>query len=179
MDLLIQRFNPRVLCLKETCVKAVNTSFFRKYSFYYIIGSVTENKASGGVIFMVNTSVPHSDVRLNTKLQAVAIRASPPKTITIFTIYLPPSLHWETKRLEVLIAQLPPPFILMGFFNAHRSLWGCDLTDKKKKHMEDLRIINNLSLFNTKSITSIHPGTGKQTTLDLTITNPTLLLDWT
>ena len=38
---------------------------------------------------------------------------------------------------------------------------------------------SNLSLYNTKSITYIHPETGKQTSLDLTITNPTLFLDWT
>ena len=80
---------------------------------------------------MVNKSVPHSEVGLNTKLHAVAIRASIQKTITICSIYLPPSLHWEIKRLEEQITQLPTPFILMGDFNAHSKLWRCELTDKK------------------------------------------------
>ena len=62
----------------------------------------------------------------------------------------------------------------------HTAIYGgCDLTDKKGEHIEELLFINNLSLFNTKSIPYIHPGTGKQTSLDLTITNPTMFLDWT
>ena len=54
---------------------------------------------------------------------------------------------------------------------------GCDLTDKNGDNIDDLLANNNLSLFYIKSITYIHPGIVKQTSLDLTITNPTLFLD--
>ena len=54
VDLLIQSFIPLVLCLLETYLKDVNISCVRKYSFYNKIGSVIENKASGGVTIMVN-----------------------------------------------------------------------------------------------------------------------------
>ena len=83
-------------------IKYVNISFFRKYLFYNRTGNVTENKASGGVTIMVNKYmyIPHNEVRLNTTLQVVATRASIPKTITICSIYLPSSLHWETRHLE-------------------------------------------------------------------------------
>ena len=37
--------------------------------------------------------------------------------------------------------------------------------------MDNLLINNNLSLFNTKYVTYIHPRTGKQTSLDLTEKN--------
>ena len=62
-------------------------SFFRKYSIYNNIGSVTENKASDGVTIMVNKSVPHSEVWLKTKLQAIAIRASIPKPLQYVQLY--------------------------------------------------------------------------------------------
>ena len=97
---LIQRFNALVLCLQETYLKDVNISFFRKYSFYNKIGNVTENKVSGEVTIMVNKSIPRNEIRLNSKMQAVAMRSCIPKTITKFSIYLYPNLHWETKHLE-------------------------------------------------------------------------------
>ena len=108
----------------------MNISLFRKNSFYNKIDSVTENKAKGGDTIMVNKSIPHSDVMLNTKFEAVAIRTSILKTITTCSIYLPPTPHWETKHLEELISELTPPFILMEDFNAHSKLWECDLTGK-------------------------------------------------
>ena len=121
IDLLILMFNLLVL-VQETYFKNVNISLFRKYIFYNKIGSVIENKASGGVAIMVNKSIYLSDINLNTKLQAVAVRASIPKATTICSIYLLPNFHSETKHLKEVMAQLLPPFILMGDFNAHSNL---------------------------------------------------------
>ena len=90
---LIQKFNTLVLCLQKTYVTDhadVNILFFGKYSFYNKIGSVIENKVSGGVTIMVIKSVPHSEIRLNTRLQAVAIRVSIQNTITLcLTLWTP------------------------------------------------------------------------------------------
>jgi len=45
-------------------------------------------------------------------------------TLTICNIYVPPSSVLDEQSLTSLLQQLPPPFILMGDFNAHHLLWG-------------------------------------------------------
>lgn len=42
--------------------------------------------AFDGVYVIVNESIPHSAVDLNTKLQAVAVRATLQKTITVYYV---------------------------------------------------------------------------------------------
>ena len=125
VDLLIPKSNPLVLCLQEIYLKNVNISLFRKYSFCNKIGSAIENKHQvKSPLWWTNLkkSIPLSEIKLNTKMQAVAIIAFIPKTITICSIYLLPNLHWETKHLEEVMVQLIPRFILMRDFNAHSNL---------------------------------------------------------
>jgi len=68
-------------------------------------------------------STPHRQIKLQTGLQAIAIRATLGKTITVCSIYLPPTMLFNSTDLENLIAQLPPPILLLGDFNAHSTLW--------------------------------------------------------
>ena len=65
LTFLFERFNPLVLCLQETYLKDVTMSFFRKYSFYNKIDSVTKNKLSGGVTITMNKSMHHSEIIFN------------------------------------------------------------------------------------------------------------------
>ena len=87
----------------------------------------TENRASGGVSILVNKNIPQSIVTLNTNLQAVAVKVTAHKTITLCSVYLPPRNHFNfnPKDLQSVIDPLPSPFILMGDFNGHHTLWGC------------------------------------------------------
>ena len=50
------------------------------------------------------------------------------KTITICSLYLPPSENLNIVLLTRLIAQLPTPFAICGDFNGHSVTWGCDKT---------------------------------------------------
>ena len=47
----------------------------------------TENRASGSVSILVNKNIPKSRVTLNTNLQAVAVKVTARKTITMFTLF--------------------------------------------------------------------------------------------
>ena len=77
------------------------------------------------------------------------------KTITLCSVYLPPRnhFHFNLKDLQDLIDQLPSPFILMGDFNGHHTLWGCDEVNNRGKQLEDLILKNDFILFNDKSHT--------------------------
>ena len=69
----------------------------------------------GDLVFLLN-HLHHTQIKLQTGLQAIAIRATLGKTITVCSIYLPPTMVFNSTDLENLIAQLPPP--------PHPTAWG-------------------------------------------------------
>ena len=129
----------------------------------------------GGSSILVKPSTPHTQIKLQTGLQAIAIRATLRKTITVCSIYLPPTMVFNSTDLENLIAQLLPPILLLGDFNAHSTLWGCSKTDLRRKMIEDLLLKHNLSILNNGSNTYLHPATGSSSAIDLSIASPSLI----
>ena len=67
----------------------------------------------------MNTSIPHSNVVFNTPLQAVAVRTTLHKTITICSLYIPPPDIVNSTELDNLIHTLPEPFIVLGDLNGN------------------------------------------------------------
>ena len=127
LSILIVKHNPLAVCLQETFLKDTDNITVRGFNLYHKCQE-TENRASGGVSILVNENVPQSIVTLNTNLQAVAVKVIAHKTITLCSVYLPPRNHFNfnPKDLQSVIDQLPSPFILMGDFNGHHTLWGCE-----------------------------------------------------
>ena len=121
---------------------------------------------------IVNNSVPHHFVKLDSTLQVVAVNISLNKTNTLCSVYLPPSSPIDVKELDHLVDQLTTPFILMGDFNAHHTLWGCTNMNDKGRIIEDFITEHDLVLLNDKSSTYLHPATGSYSSLDLTICSP-------
>ena len=122
----------------------------------------------------MNNTVPHRTVNVNTSLQATAVSISLTKTITICSVYLPPSIPIDFNELD----EFPKPFILMGDLNAHSSLWGCRDTNVKGRQMEDFISKHNLCLLNGKSHTYLHPASGSYSSLDLIICSPEIATDF-
>ena len=81
----------------------------------------------------------------------------------ICSVYLPPSITIDSNELDELIYQLPKPFILMGDFNDHSSLWGCRDTNVKGRQIEDIISEHNLCLL----MTYLHPAASSYSSLDL------------
>uniref|UniRef100_UPI003980AFAE endonuclease/exonuclease/phosphatase family protein n=1 Tax=Salmonella sp. s55004 TaxID=3159675 RepID=UPI003980AFAE len=72
IELLINDFNPTLLCFQETFLKSTDDISFNNFCLKnYICNS--NGKASGGVSILVKNSVPHSFITLQTSLQAIAI----------------------------------------------------------------------------------------------------------
>jgi len=93
---------------------------------------------------MVNKAVPHKLISSQTNLQAVAVRTTLFKIITVCSVYLPPSQKWDIKDLEDLYVQLPSPVLLLGDFNAHSQTWGCRDTNRPGKCIEDFILKQNV-----------------------------------
>ena len=79
-------------------------------------------RAHGGASIIIHKSLQHSPIPLDTPLQAVALSVLLNRKISVCSLYLPPSLHFDLHDLQSLVDQLPAPFFLLGDFNAHNSL---------------------------------------------------------
>jgi len=132
----------------------------------------------GGVGILGKNTTPHQQLHINTGLQAVALRATCHKTITICSIYLSPSTACNITELGDLIGQLPPPVLLLGDSNAHSQQWGSNKRSTRGKMVEDFLLKSNLSLLNSGSPTYLHPATVSFSAIGLSITHPALYLDF-
>ena len=73
------------------------------------------DRAMGCVAILVKNTAIHSSLNINTTLQAVAVRVTLHKVISICSIYIPPGQRLFQRDLDHLIAQLPAPFLLRSF----------------------------------------------------------------
>ena len=137
-----------------------------------------DDRAAGRSTILVKDNILHSQVDLNTDLQAVAVRVSLDKTVTLCSIYIPPSTPRNITSLKQLTDQLPSPYMLLGDFNAHNPLWGSSNLNYKGKKIEDFLAQEGLCVFNDGSDTYLHSGNGTYSSIDLSIGEPSLLLDF-
>ena len=80
-------------------------------------------------------------------------------------------------ELTELIQQLPSPCMIMGDFNAHNPLLGSDKVTNKDKTVEDALSNHTLCNLNYGSNTYLHSSNGSYSSIDLTIVDPSLLID--
>ncbi|WP_143558040.1 endonuclease/exonuclease/phosphatase family protein, partial [Solemya velum gill symbiont] len=114
LNLLVQKYNPKVICLQETFLPNNSSFTFKNYTAYH------DTSTS---IFIHNT-VHHTPISPNTPLSVTAVRVTLHKVITICSVYLPPKQQLQLSDLDMLVSQLPSPQLLLGDFNGANQLWG-------------------------------------------------------
>ena len=110
LNILLSNFNPILVSLQETFLKPNKITTFKNYSLYNLPSEESNGIIHGGIAILVNSAVPHSQIQLNTSLQAIAVRATCHKTISVCSIYLSPSSKFNINDFDNVITQLPPPF---------------------------------------------------------------------
>ena len=178
VELLQQKYNPKIVCLQETYHTANKPVGMRNYAAYNTPPPQQPARAKGCAAILISKNVPHTHIAINTNLQALAVRATLHRVVTICNLYLPPSQNIDYDDLRNLVNQLPSPFLLVGDLNAHSPIWGNKNTDQKGKFVEKLLDDFNLCIFNDKTPTYFHFPTGSRTSIDLTIGSPNLVLDY-
>ena len=116
-------------------------------------------------------------LQLTTNLQAVAIRCQLHKLITICSLYLPPSTNIAIDEIQELISQLPPPFLLLGDFNARSPIWGDSTTNGKGRIIESLLLQNSCSILNTGMPTHLHIQTDTLSCIDISLCSSDLITE--
>ncbi|GFX33398.1 putative RNA-directed DNA polymerase from transposon X-element [Trichonephila clavipes] len=118
---IIRQYHPLCVALQETFLKSCHTTKIRRYG---CVRKDTEGPSvSGGVCIFTSHDVPSSALPLRTSLQAVAVRIHSTSLITVCCLYLPPNTVIHQHDLNNLVDQLPTPFIILGDFNGHSTLW--------------------------------------------------------
>ena len=106
LSLLLSSLKPTIVALQETNIGKNHNINCRNYSFYNSHGTENNGIYHGGSAIIINKATPRSLISLRTTLQATAIRVTVFKTITVCSVYLPPSQKWDIKDLENLYRQL-------------------------------------------------------------------------
>lgn len=177
LKVLMHESNPGIICLQETMLGNSPYNPGLNYSIFNSHPPIGD-RAHGGAAIIVNKSLQHSAIQLNTTLQAVAVSIILEKRITICSLYLPPDLVFNIGDIQSLINQLPTPLLLLGDFNAHNPLWGSLSLDSKGKLIEDFIDRNDVSLYNDGSMTFHNVHDNHFSALDLSISSTSIHLDF-
>ncbi|GFT33374.1 putative RNA-directed DNA polymerase from transposon X-element, partial [Trichonephila clavipes] len=123
-----------VIALQETFLKSCHTAKIRRYG---CVRKDTEGSSvSGGVCIFTSLDIPSSALSLHTSLQAVAVRIHSTSLFTVCCLYLPPNVVIRQQDLNDLVDQLPAPFVILGDFNGHSTLWGSVKTNHRGRQIE-------------------------------------------
>ncbi|GFS93558.1 RNA-directed DNA polymerase from mobile element jockey [Trichonephila clavipes] len=159
--------------LQETFLKSCHTAKIRRYG---CVRKDTEGSSvSGGVCIFTSLDIPSSALSLHTSLQAVAVRIHSTSLFTVCCLYLPPNVVIRQQDLNDLVDQLPAPFVILGDFNGHSTLWGSVKTNHRGRQIEQVLSDHCLCLLNHEEPTHFHEPTRSFHTLDLAICSPSLL----
>jgi len=178
IGILISQEQIQILCLQETFLKPSDSLQIRNYHTYHTYGNIVHGRAFGGSSILIKSGIIHSFIKLQSTLQAIAARITTHKTFTVCSLYISPNTQITLNELNNLYNQLPSPSIILGDFNAHNPIWGSAQMNNRGKIIEEFINTNNLCILNDGSNTYLHPGYGTYSVLDLSITDPSLLLDF-
>lgn len=177
---LLYKFSPRVLCVQETHLNSSHKNFLRHYAIYR---KDRDNAltSSGGVAIIVDKRVACRHLQLKTSLEAVAVRAVLfNKLITIASIYIPPNYTLLKTEFESLMCELPEPYMVVGDFNAHNTLWGDSRCDARGRLVESFLFSTGACLLNRTEPTFFSMANNTSSSIDLSIASSTLVpyLQW-
>ena len=141
--LLCDNCNPIACCLQETMLTK-DYFIIRGFNCNHLTSRDIGGRACGGVSVFVRDGISYSECKLYTTLQAKAVTISTSKTITICSLYLPPSDYLNIVLLSRLIDQLPAPCVICGDFNGHSMTWGCDKNNSRGDRIDDFITESNV-----------------------------------
>lgn len=141
---------------------------FESHSYY----RTTHQRASGGTSIYVRDTYYTEVIDVTSSLEVTAVSVWCPNRLTICNVYIPPDRAIVEEDLTDLLSQLPPPYLLLGDFNAHHPLWGSEKASPAGKIIEKILNNNDITILNTGEATHISSFSGKTSSIDLSFSDP-------
>jgi len=179
IKLLINKFSPISLCIQETNFKNNKPTHLNNYTSC-IKNRNHSGRASGGVATFINNQYHSEEIPLISNLEAIAVNITAKSKVTICNIYIPNSQDFNSTDIQNIINQLPTPFIILGDFNSHNILWGCNDTDHRGNKIETILNTNNINILNNGQATRVSTNTGNLSAIDLSFSSATITpnIEW-
>ena len=169
LQLLLVDHKPLFLCLHEIHILSEHHLHFRGYTCYW---NDTDNDlhAHGGVAILVHDSVYLQEIALQSPLPVVAVRVTMTHLSFLFSVSSSCQPFSATDLFD-LFSKFPTPFIFVGDFSTHNSIWCSSRICQRGALFEILLLANNLVLLNSGKPTFICMATGSTATssIDLTL----------
>jgi len=89
LQILLSDFDPEVVCIQETQMKPNSNVSFKNYCIYHCPGTEKNGTFYGGAAILIKNSISiaHKAIDISSPLQAIAVRATLFKSITICSLY--------------------------------------------------------------------------------------------
>ena len=150
LDNYLQSKRVDILAISETWCKPSNSIRCSGYN----IQRFDRIDGKGGVAIMIKHNYCFQPIKLDDSkipnIEITAIRIHLPKqSISLISVYCPPSKKVETEALNSIFDQVPPPYMMCGDLNAHHICWGSGKTNESGDTMlkfldeKNLVIVNN------------------------------------
>lgn len=166
-----------IACLQETLLEDTQFSPNRKYKIEK--SPHFANMQNRGTAILVHNAMHYTRIRINTTLEAVAVRLHSNKSYTVCSIYLSPNNAITKEEIRDIIRQLPQPFLLLGDFNAKHPTWDLNhAPDARGRIVQDLLIEESIGLYNQGHPTHYHVQNNSFSTIDLSICSVDALRDF-
>ena len=167
-----------IICLQETNLKNTDTIKIKNFTCY------NKNRteclaASGGVAILIKDNIYSTNITLNSNVEAVAVAVTiGTRSLTICNVYLSNRYELTYESLDNLKNQLPPPYVILGDFNSHSTMWGSCKLDNRGKIVEEFIINNDIVLLNDKTHTYFNTYKGTSSAIDLSLCSSALIIDF-
>lgn len=175
LSTLIANHQPACICLQESLLGDTHPRPPKQYTIE------SHNPANlhhpgNGLVTLIHRDYAINRLNLNTPLQALTTRIQfKHQLITVCNLYIHPNEALSQADLQNLINQLPPPFLVLGDFNAKHPAWGGDNTNQHGRIVEQILMTANTCILNTGANTHFHVQTGTSSAIDLSLCSPTLV----
>ena len=123
---LIDKIKPQIMCFQETHLKPSNSSHIPQYQ-YPPLRKDRSNRRGGGVSIFFRRDLPFVQLNITSDLEIICSTVfSGGLKLSICNIYLGPDEQNNQlkSKLESVIGQLQPPYLILMDANAHHSGWG-------------------------------------------------------
>ena len=157
LQILIEKYNPNIICLQETKTTNNNQIEIKNYSLHYNPAQPSNTNPSGGLAIYVKNKMTQSYIPLPNTSNFIATKITHNnKTISICNSYIKPNNILKVNEIQSILKHIPKPLILLGDFNGHSQLWGDKKKNAQGKEIENLILTENICLILPNKYTAYH-----------------------
>ena len=165
---MIQKYNPHVISINELGTN-VSLNTIKKLLFSYDVFKAQGSNTHGGVVIAVEKQLHARLIDHQHQHQPniiTVLLTCNNKSFAITSVYSPPTEPLPLQNMTEIL-KVSKSNIIVGDFNAKHKQWGCSLSNRKGRELEQWLQMNDLVVHN-QGMTTSHRS---KTTIDLIISN--------